>query len=194
MSRVELETLWRDRIAAADASRVADLVAATGFFRHEEIEIAVELVREAQEHGDDSGYSFVFADGSDGLDAYACYGRTPGTVHSWDLYWIAVAPRVQRAGLGSRLLAEVERRIRRTGAASVWVDTSGRAQYRPTRDFYRRQGFQEAARLRDFYDIGDDKLILVKRLPEPSVGDSAELPVRSQRLPASPRAESFGEI
>ena len=111
------------------------------------------------------GYCFLFADRPDGtLAGYACYGRVPLTESSFDLYWIAVDPGGQRRGLGRWLLAECERRISAGGAAQVWVDTSGRDQYAPTRGFYERAGYQVAARFPDFYAPGDDKVVFVRRL------------------------------
>ena len=57
---------------------------------------------------------------------------------------------------------------RAAGGRRLYAETSGRAQYRPTRRFYRRAGFRREARLRDFYAPGDDKLIFVKELSPPS--------------------------
>ena len=43
------------------------------------------------------------------------------------------------------------------------VETSSRENYAPTRSFYRGRGYEEEARVRDYYAMGDDKVILVKR-------------------------------
>jgi ribosomal protein S18 acetylase RimI-like enzyme len=155
---------WRERVSASDVGRVSSLVEATGFFSREEREVAIELVDERLEKGEASGYAFLFAEGEEELLGYACYGRTPGTVSSYDLYWIVVSPSHQGSGVGSCLLTEVESRIRGAGGTQIWIDTSGRAQYAPTRAFYRKRGYRQEARLSDFYAPGDDKLILVKRL------------------------------
>lgn len=155
----------REKVRAADGDHVVDLLRATGFFREEEVLIGRELVDETLQRGAASGYSFVFADRVDGsLAGYACYGRVPLTASGFDLYWIAVDPAEQGRGLGRRLLAECERRISADGGTQVWVDTSGRPQYAPTRGFYERAGYAVAARLADFYAPGDDKVIYVRRL------------------------------
>jgi hypothetical protein len=44
------------------------------------------------------------------------------------------------------------------------VETSSKASYADTVEFYRRLGYAENSRIRDFYDVGDDKIIFVKRL------------------------------
>ena len=164
MSRSLADLRWREGGSAADIGRVSSLVDATGFFSREEGEVAIELVGERLEKGEASGYAFLFAEREEELLGYACYGRTPGTVSSYDLYWIVGSPAHQGSGVGSSLLTEVESRIRRAGGTQIWIDTSGRAQYEPTRAFYRRRGYRQEARLRDFYAPGDDKLILVRIL------------------------------
>ena len=158
---------WRTAVRESDSAAVRELVAATGFFTDEEVEVAVELIDETLANGKSSGYEFVFADmpGNPGrLLGYTCYGPIPDTVSSFDLYWIAVAPAEQRSGLGSALLRETERLALLQNAARMFVDTSGRAQYTPTRNFYERMGYREEARLVDFYAPGDDKVIYAKTL------------------------------
>jgi ribosomal protein S18 acetylase RimI-like enzyme len=155
----------RELLRPADRAEVARVLRATGFFREEEVAIAVELVDEALAKGPASGYSFLFADRADqSLAGYACYGLVPLTAASWDLYWIGVDPVEQRRGLGRWLLAECERRIGELGGEQVWVETSGREQYEPTRSFYERAGYHTAARFADFYAPGDDKVVFVRRL------------------------------
>ena len=76
-------------------------------------------------------------------------------------------PSNQRGGVGRALLAEAERRIAMIagGAARIYVETSSRAQYQPTRAFYLRCGYRVAAELEDFYAPGDGKVIFVKAMP-----------------------------
>ena len=158
---------WRTIIQASDAVAVGELVTATGFFSAEETAVAVELVDETLVRGRASGYEFVFADrpgDAGGLLGYTCYGLIPATHSSFDLYWIAVAPGHQGRGLGAELLRESERLARASGATQMYVDTSGREQYTPTRAFYERMGYTKAAVLRDFFAPGDDKVIYVRPL------------------------------
>jgi len=162
---------WRYEVRATDATAVRRLVAATGFFSAAEEDVAVELVEEALARGyAGSGYAFVFRDDSSRpgeLLGYSCFGPIPATESSFDLYWIAVAPSGQRHGFGRRLIRESERRALESGATRMFVDTSGRAQYAPTRAFYERMGYSEEARLRDFYAPGDDKVIYARDLAVP---------------------------
>ena len=166
--RVRLAPLHRGHRA-----RIAEILAATHSFRDEEIDVALELF-DAQ--GVDYEFIGVFApstdhsprgaaaQGDNELVGYACYGATPGTLGTYDLYWIAVHPEHQGEGGGSRLLDEVERRLREREARMLVVETSARTDYESTRRFYERRGYGEFARIHDFYAFGDDRVIYAKRL------------------------------
>jgi ribosomal protein S18 acetylase RimI-like enzyme len=146
-------------------SRVEDIVGATGVFSKEEVAVAVELFDAALKACD---YEVVGAFDGDVLVGYACYGPTPSTDRTYDLYWIAVHPDAQGAGVGAALMTDVERELQRRGARLLVVETSSRNDYAPTRRFYGKRQYTEAARLRDFYAPGDDRLVLTKRLDVPS--------------------------
>jgi len=133
-------------------------------FSAAEVEIAVELVGEYLEKGTASGYHFTVAEIEGVVVGYACFGPTPCTVSSWDLYWIAVHPAKQRGGIGGLLVKEVEGQVLKTGGNRLYVDTSGRQAYEPTRAFYERMGYARAAVLPDFYAPGDAKVIYAKSL------------------------------
>jgi ribosomal protein S18 acetylase RimI-like enzyme len=157
----EAVSLRYDAIAD-DRDAVRRIVTSTGFFRPDEIDVAVELLEDRLARGPASDYHFIFADAEGHTLGYACYGRIACTVHSYDLYWLAVDPACQKRGLGRRLLKEAEERIRQAGGGRVYVETSGRSQYASTRRFYERCGYERDATLADFYAPGDDKVIYVK--------------------------------
>lgn len=155
---------YRDEVRPGDAAVVRDIVASSGFFHEHEVAVAVELVEERLQRGPASGYHFLFAEREGRALGYACYGEIACTRGSYDLYWIAVRQDRRGQGVGGRLLRASEERIAAAGGRAVWVETSGRLQYRPTRDFYLRCGYAQEALMRDFYDDGDDKVLYVKRL------------------------------
>ncbi len=156
----------RHELRDGDEAAVRSIVASTGFFSPAEIDIAVELVQERRRKGDASGYHFVFLDapidGDSRTLGYACFGPIDGTVSSFDLYWIAVAQTQRGRGLGGVLLRESERRIAAAGGGRIYVDTSSRPLYVPTRAFYERAGYVQEAMLTDFYGPGDGKVIYCK--------------------------------
>ncbi len=147
-----------------DPRAVRDLTSSTGFFSDEEIAVAVEHVEARRAQGLASGYRFIFAERAGRLDGYVCFGPIPLTRSSFDLYWIAVRPEAQRAGLGRRLMALAEAAAVARGGTAMYVETSTRPQYLPTRDFYRRLGYGLAAELPDFYRPGDGQAIYRKQL------------------------------
>lgn len=150
-----------------------EILTATAVFRPEEIDVALELFDAATAHAPPGGgaaaadYEVVGAYADDALAGYACYGPTPATDRTFDLYWIAMHPDAQGSGGGSRLLAEVEHRLRNRRGRLLVVETSSRDPYRATRRFYEARGYRQAARIRDFYAPADDRVIYTKRLTPP---------------------------
>ena len=138
------------------------LVAGTGLFRPAEVATAGELLDEALDGDDD--YRFVGAFEGTDLVGYACWGPTPGTEGTHDLYWIVVDRQQQRSGVGSRLLEHVEQQLRADRCRLLVVETSSRGDYAPTRAFYERRGFTRAATLPGYYAPGDDLVVYLKDL------------------------------
>lgn len=154
----------RETVVHADLDSVREIVSSTGFFSAAEADVAVELVHEHLQRGTASGYHFLFAEREGRTIGYTCYGPIACTIGSYDLFWIAVHDDDRRHGLGKLLLKESEERIARAGGRRVYIETSGRAQYKPTQQFYERCGYRLEAVLADFYSTGDDKLIYSRAL------------------------------
>ena len=95
---------------------------------------------------------------------YACFGPIGCAPGSYDLYWIAVHQSRRGAGLGRRLAREVERAVAGLGGRRVYAETSGKAQYAPTRDFYLACGYRAEASLPDFYAPGDHKVVFARTI------------------------------
>lgn len=159
------EIRYRDYLLPSDADKVCAIVRSSGFFSAQEIEVAVELLKERETKGSSSGYFFLFAEKGGDMAGYTCFGPVPCTMESYDLYWIAVSEPLRRLGLGRELLRKTEDKIREMGGRRIYVETSSRAQYEPTHAFYRRSGYREAALLEHFYSPDDHKIIFLKVLP-----------------------------
>jgi GNAT superfamily N-acetyltransferase len=153
---------WRDKPEPADIARVRALVTEAGVFTPEEVDVAAELVETTLSGAEP--YRFLFADDGEALAGYTCFDRIPLSTVSFDLYWIVVRPGLTRSGLGRELLHRTANLVRIQGGLQIFAETSSRPPYAPARAFYSRCGFTEAARLADFYDHGDDKLIYRLRL------------------------------
>jgi GNAT superfamily N-acetyltransferase len=148
----------------ADPEHIRAVTESTGVFSPVEIEIAVELADERLAKGPASGYHFVFAERDGQVCGYTCYGPIALTVGSYDLYWIAVAKSAQGLGLGRLLLEKTEQRIQASGGRRIYIETSTRPPYAPTRAFYERCGYHLEVVLEDFYASGDGKAIYVKAI------------------------------
>jgi len=148
-----------------DQAALARILAATGFFSPEEQAIALELIADGLTLGPQSHYRFLVAEERGQVLGYACWGPIPGTRFSADLYWLAVDPGAQRRGIGRKLLAAVERAAAASGRFRLYIETSTRPQYAPTRAFYLACGYQLASELADYYAPGDGKAIFCKVLP-----------------------------
>ncbi len=155
---------WRENPVSSDSYDIVEIVKSTGFFNREELDIAAELVEERLLKGTASGYYFLFMEIDGRVTGYSCYGPIPGTLNSFDLYWIAVTNESRSIGLGKLILVKSEQKIASMDGINIYIETSSRDQYLPTRKFYESCGYRAEARLKDFYAPGDDKIIYVKVL------------------------------
>jgi D-alanine-D-alanine ligase len=148
-------------VTAADRGAVEAIIRACRLFRQDEVAVALEVF-DAAAAGDPS-YTALVADQDGRLGGWICWGATPCTVGTWDMYWLAVHPARQGAGIGSRLVAEMERRLGGI-ARLIVVETAGRPDYAGTRAFYEARGYRRAATIPDFYAPDDDQVVYVKSL------------------------------
>jgi ribosomal protein S18 acetylase RimI-like enzyme len=111
----------------------------------------------------DPDYALLAATMADDVVGYACYGPSPFTQSSFDLYWIAVGSGAQGAGIGQALLAGVEAAVAEAGGKLLLADTAAKPGYARTRAFYEAAGYAIEARIRDYYAPGDDRITYAKR-------------------------------
>jgi ribosomal protein S18 acetylase RimI-like enzyme len=86
------------------------------------------------------------------------------TEGTYNLLAIAVRPHCQGSGVGKSLVASLVQALRRAAGRILLVETSSLAEYAATRAFYSGQGFTREARIRDFYQDGEDKIVFWTRL------------------------------
>jgi ribosomal protein S18 acetylase RimI-like enzyme len=153
---------FRSEISLSDPQHIRAITESTGVFSPVEISIAVELAEERLAKGPASGYHFIFAEREGKVLGYTCYGPIALTAGSYDLYWIAVDKSTQGLGLGRTLLEKSEEIIRQEGGRRIYIETSTRPPYAPTRAFYERSGYHVEIVLEEFYAPGDGKAIYVK--------------------------------
>ncbi len=151
------------RLEDADRQEIRKILENTRLLTDEEIRVAMSLVDEFLSGSPD--YRFLVAvDEDERVLGYVCYGHTPMTSGTWDIYWIAVSQESQRRGIGSLLLGGAETEIRGEGGKLILIETSAKPSYRSTRKFYEKMRYRITARIAKFYSESDDKLIYCKYL------------------------------
>lgn len=154
-------------LAPTDRPALVDLLTRTTHFTAAEVTLALELIdlTIADPH---CGYQFLVADLPDHpVSGYICWGATPITHASYDVYWLVVDATLRRRGIGRQLCAALEQRVCAAGGGNIRLETSGKPQYTDTIQFYLQVGYRIAARLADFYAPGDDLVLLYKQLACP---------------------------
>ena len=122
------------------------------------------MIDERLEKGEKSGYLFNFLEKDGKVIGYSCFGLIPCSIISYDLYWIVVHNDHRGSGHGKYLISETEKYIKKIGGVQIYVDTSSKEQYKPTRSFYEKSGYTQIALFENFYDFGDGKVIYFKKL------------------------------
>ena len=159
-----METRIRS-MSAQDVPAVTRLLARIKGFSLEDQALALELVEAYLCDPQQGDYACIVASGRDDTPAgYACYGPTPLTEATYDLYWIAVDPAAQGKGFGQRLLKYVEQDLVTRGGRMLLIETSSHETYGATIRFYERSGYELVARIKNFYRLGDAKLVFSKEL------------------------------
>lgn len=149
-----------------DRDQIAQLLRSAQVFRREEIDCALELCALSLAKGNsDDEYAIFCAELPKGSVAgFLCYGKTPLTSSTYDLYWIVTHPSHQGRGIARGMLNYLEHLLSAKQATLLVAETSSLPSYEAARAFYRAKGFQEESRIRDFYAPGDDRLTYCKRL------------------------------
>jgi len=149
----------------ADLEPLVEIVKATEVFRPEEVDVARELMEVVAEVPGQTDYVISTCEDEDGVvRGYYCIGHTPMTESTYDLYWIAVDPRVHGRGIGKQLLRHSEEYIKEHGGKLVVAETSSLPKYEKTRLFYEHNQYTEASRINDYYARGDGLVVYIKYL------------------------------
>ena len=111
--------------------------------------------------GDSIWLSCAHPSGVTGLCVAETEAHTDGT---WNMRAFSVAPEFQRSGQGRMLVAALEEALRNRAQRLLIIDTSGLETFDAARAFYRAQGYEEEARIRDYWSEGDDKITFRKHL------------------------------
>lgn len=148
-----------------DRAKLHSMLIETRVFTSEEIEVAMEVIDIVLKDPTQKDYHiYCMVDDQGQPIGYICYGPAPMTQRTFDLYWIAVNPDFQGQRIGSQLLDFLERVLKGMNGRMILVDTSSIPEYEKAQKFYLQNGFQEVARMNDYYWPGNDRITFCKRL------------------------------
>jgi ribosomal protein S18 acetylase RimI-like enzyme len=148
----------------SDKPHIVKIVEETKAFLPEEVKIAEELIDEYFNDPDGCGYYFYVAEDEGRVAGYLCYGPTPMTQGTWDMYWAAVSPDLMGKGIGSTLFKLAEKDISHRGGRMILIETSSNPHYGAARSLYHTLGYHLVSTIPDFYSPGDNKEIFRKVL------------------------------
>jgi len=145
-----------------DRDKIQEILIDTNNFNDDEITIAIELIDAYLNNPDQKDYE-IFTDEEDGnINGYICIGPRPLTEGTYDLYWIAVNPKIQSKGVGSRLVKYIEEHLKLLNGRLVLIETSGKDGYEKERKFYEKNNYEKLVEIKDFYRVNDSLVIYGK--------------------------------
>lgn len=149
-----------------DMPALMALADATGMFEANELEGLAGMVSAYFDGHLDDDHFWIVDDADGTLQGAAYYAPETMVYGVWNLYFIGVLPSRQRQGCGEGLLHHVEQVLRERGERLLLIETSSLDAFEGARRFYRKHGYDEEARIRDFYKPGEDKIVFRKALPD----------------------------
>ncbi len=153
-----------------DTDALLTLAAATGLFEADQIDDLAQML--AQQFNQEITSPAIWLTDYDSKPVGLAYVAPERMTHgTWNLYLIAIHPDHQQQGRGTELLGYIEQLMRERGERLLLVETSGTDEFAYVRQFYRARGYEEEARIRDFYIDGVDKIVFRKSL----VGTASQL-------------------
>jgi GNAT superfamily N-acetyltransferase len=149
--------------APEDSAAVIDLVIAAEMFSNNDAGFLEGMLADYFDGNKEDGHVCVIDDEGGPLGV-AYYQPEPAADRVWDLTMIAVRPVRQGQGRGAEMLRRVEEDLRSGGGRLLLVETAALARYDSTRAFYVKCGYEEEARVRDYWAVGDDLVVFRKAL------------------------------
>lgn len=151
------------KFVARDLDSARDILVKSEVFSAEEMRVALEVIGVYLGNPEQEDYDLYSAvDDQERIVGYLCIGSTPITSGTFDLYWIAVHPDSHRKGIGRELLMFAEEFVKSRGGRLLMAETSSLPRYERARRFYELNQYDILARIREYYNVGDDLIIYGK--------------------------------
>ena len=137
-------------LAPEDVENLLELAAASTVFSSDALMAAEDMAWDCAYEGNDDACSFLQArvneSGRERLVGFICYGEIGNKPDNVELFGIAVDPEFQRLGIGSALVAEMERRVASRGGKRIFLETGADRALEKARLFYEANGFGQESR------------------------------------------------
>jgi GNAT superfamily N-acetyltransferase len=151
------------RLSTPDDTTALIAIADAIGFQPNELEELSEMLSDYFSGDSDSDHFWITDDDNEPIGVAYCEPERM-TNRTWNLQLLAIRPDRQGQGRGATLLRYVEQTLTARSGRMLLVETSGLPEFERTRAFYAKCGYEEEARIRDFYAAGDDKVVFRKVL------------------------------
>jgi ribosomal protein S18 acetylase RimI-like enzyme len=158
-----LESIRIQPATPEDKEGIMALAQATGLFQPEDSDILRSRFTDSLKGTLGENHTWITLN-TPSIEGVAYYAPEIMTEGSWNLYFIGVHPNAQGKGYGKTLLNHVEQALIKNQQRLLLIETSGLESFEATRKFYSQNGYELEARIRDFYEHGNDKIIFRKAL------------------------------
>lgn len=151
-------------VTHSDTAAVAALTVACELFPPEESSVVETMLKGYFAGREGEGHTCVVDEVDGDLLAVAYYEPVTATDRTWELTMIGVRRDRHRQGRGAALLQHVEDDLRSRDQRLLIVQTSALPAFARARAFYLASGYDEEARVRDYFEAGDDMVLFRKAL------------------------------
>lgn len=152
------------KILKQDKNQLVKILEKIPLFTEEEVNVAIELIDESINNSAQNYYNIYVYIENEKILGYHCIGKRSLTDGVYDLYWIVVDPAQQNKGIGKTLIAHAESFVIERSGRWLLAETSSKAIYTETRNFYLRNNYSIVAEINDFYSQGDSLVVFGKYL------------------------------
>jgi ribosomal protein S18 acetylase RimI-like enzyme len=153
-------------VAPEDVEQLLDMAAACGLFNEDELSTAEGMVWDCAYQGDSDACRFIQAKTNDPdghtLAGFLCYGEIAHWPDSFELIGISVTPSLQRQGIGSAMLVEMERQIEARGGQRILLETESGRSFEGSRRFYEANGYDQEDRFLKHFIPKDGSVVYRK--------------------------------
>lgn len=159
----QVQTTIRD-VTQEDTEAIMHLSKAIGLFQPDELEELSRMLSAYFENSLNGQHKWLTDDEDGELIGVAYYAEEVFANGVFNLLLIGVHPDRQREGRGTQLLSYAEQELKAKGKRILLVETSSLESFEATRAFYRKNEYDEEARIREYYNPGEDKIVFRKTL------------------------------